>query len=430
VKTNATRLSAIDAFFVAYQETSGVLMQLGVEVELKGRITRSDLEQVLRHIVRCWPPLGQRLHSGLFGLSWEGECQVSEMLTVAERKDELAGWRNRPLNPFIEPPLQLLWLAEGETNLFAFRAHHAVLDGEGFFALCVEAIRTLAGKHGSNPSLSASICGRSPKSLKVREAIETVQQMRRDARANQSAKLATQSCTPGDTSIVERKLDHTEFRELQQRATELDISPGWLCGAAWMRAIHAWNLSHGGDSTPLISLEVPVSLRRRRDTHVRTGNWISPLTLYGNATQSLETLAIELKQQLSKAVRQRSHLALPLLSSQAKLLPWLVFRKVAASPELTGFATSHFAWLEQSPTLHDDIVRLSGGALQIVDQRIYTPVCLHMGAALSVLAWPRRAQIFLTYRLTALSAADAQTLLDLVGQELGQKYMSRQQVAV
>ena len=51
-----TMLSAIDAFFVAYQESSGVLMQLGVEVELKGRISRDDVERMLLHVVRRWPP--------------------------------------------------------------------------------------------------------------------------------------------------------------------------------------------------------------------------------------------------------------------------------------------------------------------------------------------------------------------------------------
>ena len=193
-----------------------------------------------------------------------------------------------------------------------------------------------------------------------------------------------------------------------------------------MKAIHAWNVSHAIDSTPLISLEAPVSLRRRRDAHMRIGNWISPLTLYGDASQPLEDLASELKRQMSRAVRQRSYLALPLVSWPAKFLPWRVFRRLAASPELTGFATSHFAWFEQSQTLHDDVVRLSGGALQIVDQQIYPPVCLHMGAALSVLAWPERTQIFLTYRLTALSTTDAQTLLDLTVQELCQKHLSRQ----
>src|SRR5829696_5153451 len=136
-----TMLSAIDAFFVAYQESSGVLMQLGVEIELKGRITRGDVERMLSHVVGRWPPLGQRLRRDWLGLSWDGKPRTSEMLRVAEMRDSLAEWRNRPLNPFREPPFQLLWIATEDSHLFAFRAHHAVVDGEGFFGVCAEAVR-------------------------------------------------------------------------------------------------------------------------------------------------------------------------------------------------------------------------------------------------------------------------------------------------
>jgi hypothetical protein len=258
------------------------------------------------------------------------------------------------------------------------------------------------------------------------KAFRNLQELRS---SKQSARVAIRSCSPGDTAIVERHLDKDEFCELKRQATASGIAPGWLCAAAWMRAIHAWNESRGSASTSLISLEVPVSLRRRRDG-IRMGNWISPLTLYGDASQPLEVLANELKQQMSKAMRQRIHLALPLLSSPAKSLPWPIFRKLVTNPELTGVATSHFAWLEQSREIHEDVFRQSGGALQIVDHKIYTPVCLHMGAAMSVLAWRERAQIFITHRLAALSTADANALMDLAVQEVGQKYLSRQQVAV
>ena len=77
---NATRLSAIDAFFVAYQEKSGVLMQLGVEVELKGRITRDDLDNMLLMWFVAGRRSGRRLRKHLSGLSWEGEPRVREML--------------------------------------------------------------------------------------------------------------------------------------------------------------------------------------------------------------------------------------------------------------------------------------------------------------------------------------------------------------
>ena len=175
---------------------------------------------------------------------------------------------------------------------------------------------------------------------------------------------------------------------------------------------------------------MPVSLRRRRDRHLQIGNLISPLTLTGDATQPLEELATQLKQQMTNATRKREHLALPTLSAPGDFLPWEVLRRIAASPELTGFATSHFAWLEQEQSIHEEVFRASGGALQFVDQKIYTPVCLHMGAALAVLAWPDRTQAFLTYRLKALSKTEAETLLDLVVQQLGQQTASRQQVAV
>ncbi len=422
----ASRLSAFDAFFVAYQESSGVSMQLGVEVELKGRITLQEVEGVLRQLVRRWPQLGQTLRRGLFGLAWAGECRTSEMLHVADNRDALAAWRNKPLDPFAEPPLQLMWIAEaGDRHLFAFRAHHAVVDGEGFMAVCAEAIRALVLYTDFTDASGSAF-----KRLRVREAVRSVQRMRRGLREKRGARLEVRSYVPGDTATVEREIGGSQFREVQRRADRLGLAPGWLCASAWMRAIHAWNVSRAVDSPSLVSLEVPVSLRRRRDRHVQMGNWISPLTLYGDATHSLEDLATQLKQQMTAELRRRTHLALPMLSKPAKFLPWPIFRKLAANPELTGSATSHFAWFDHSQALHDDVFRISGGALQLVGQRIYTPVCLHMGAALAVLAWPNRAQVFLTYRLTALSTAGAQTLLNSTVEELSSTEVSRQRVAV
>lgn len=412
-----TMLSAIDAFFVAYQECSGVLMQLGVEVELKGHITRADVERMLSHVVKRWPPLGQRLHRDWLGLSWEGKQKTSEMLRVAENRDSLAEWRNRPLNPFREPPFQLLWVAQDQVNLFAFRAHHSVVDGEGFFAVCVEAVRALAGKATTDHT---DLKNGFTRAVTVKDALQKVQQLRKEAQSNQSARIAVRNTAPGRIAIVERDLDRKQ----------LGAVPGWLCAAAWVRAIHAWNRSRGPTTTSLISLEVPVSLRRSRDNSMTIGNQISPLVLYGDATQPLDELARQLKQQMSRAMRQRTHLALPSLSSPAKFLPWEVFRRIAASPELTGFATSHFAWFEYAQTIHEEVSRGSGGTLQIVNQQIYTPVCLHMGAAVSILAWPERAQLFLTHRLNALSTGDANVLVDFMVQELDRKQVSRQQIAV
>jgi hypothetical protein len=409
-----TMLSAVDAFFVAHQQSSGVLMQLGVEVELKGRITRDDVIRMLSHVVKCWPPLGQRLRQEWLGLSWEGKHKIGDMLRVAKKQDALAEWRNGPLDPFREPPFQLLWIAQDEVHLFAFRAHHAVVDGEAFFAVCAEALRTLAGKAAATDNAEEEGFTRA---VKVKDAWQKVQELRKQAQSDRSARIAMRSTAPGPIAIVERDL-------------ERDRLSGWLCAGAWVKAIHKWNCSRGPTTTSLISLEVPVSLRHRRDQHLCIGNQISPLVLYGDASQALEDLAQQLKQQMSRAMRQRMHLALPAFSAPAKFLPWEVFRRIAASPELTGFATSHFAWFEHAQTIHDEVFSASNGALQIVDQQIYTPVCLHMGAAVAILAWPERAQIFLTHRLNALSTSDANVLLDMMVQELGTQYLSRQRVAV
>lgn len=412
-----TMLSAIDAFFVAYQESSGVLMQLGVEVELKGRITRDDVERMLSHIVKRWPPLGQRLRQEWLGLSWQGKPGTREMLCVAENRNTLAGWRNRPLNPFREPPFQLLWIAEGDLSLLAFRAHHAVVDGEAFFGVCAEAVRALAGKGATTDNTGrGGVSG----NAKVKGALENLQRLREEARSDRSARIVVRSTAPGPIGIVERDLDRGR----------LGVAPGWRCAAAWMKAIHAWNCSRGAATKSLISLEVPVSLRRSRDAGMCIGNQISPIMLSGDAVQPLDDLAQQLKQQMSKAMRQRTHLALPSLSGPAKFLPWEVFRRIAASPELTGFATSHFAWFEHAQTIHDEVFRASNGVLQIVDQQIYTPVCLHMGAAVAILAWPDRTQVFLTHRLNALSENDANILLDMMVRELDAQHLSRQQVAV
>src|SRR5687767_9200019 len=198
-----TRLSAFDAFFVAYQESSGILMQLGVEVELKGHFTRTDLERMLQRIVQRWPALGQHLRKDLFGLSWAGECGTNGMLQVAEKREALPEWRNRRLDPFTEPPFQVLWIRNGDTNLLAFRAHHAVVDGEGFFAICVEAVRVLAGKPATDSTDNAG----SVRRVKVSEAVRNVQRLKKASRLNESARLAVRSCMPGDISIVESDLD-------------------------------------------------------------------------------------------------------------------------------------------------------------------------------------------------------------------------------
>ena len=106
----ASRLSATDAFFVAYQQRSGILMQLGGEIELEGDLRREDLEQMISYVVARWPRLGQALQKSLVGLKWKGNCLTGNMLRIGKGSDALSEWRNEPIDPFHEPPFQVLWI--------------------------------------------------------------------------------------------------------------------------------------------------------------------------------------------------------------------------------------------------------------------------------------------------------------------------------
>jgi hypothetical protein len=439
-----SRLSATDAFFVAYQEHSGILMQLGGEIDLEGELCAEDLEHMIAYVVGRWPRLGQALQKSLLGLKWNGDCLTGKMLRIDKGNEALSRWRNEPIDPFREPPFQVLWIPPTQAteplastkpnrNTVAFRAHHAVMDGESFVAVSAAAThfltQTLTAKQVSLPQPAQP--------SKLNDLISIRQLIRRgrisrmwrytrelavEARAGRSARLAMAACATGDTYSCERRLDAQAFQLLQRRAKALRISPTWLSAAAWMRAIYRWNVSQSGMSNSLISLEFPVSLRRGRKNqrgngHDLVGNFISPLVLFGDATQPLDQLARELKKQLIQGIRSQSHLGTPLFTSPGKFLPWSLFRRLAVNPTTTGFATSHFTWFELSD-VHADLARWSDGAFKITGQRIYTPVCLHMGAAVAVLAAADHAQIFLTYRTTALGTEAAEELLGLMLSEL------------
>jgi hypothetical protein len=408
-------------------------MQLGGEIELEGELSREHLEQMISYVVARWPRLGQTLKKGWLGLTWKGKSLTENMLRIGKASDVLSGWRNEPINPFHEPPFQVLWIPNGGSSTVAFRAHHAVMDGESFVAVTADAAHFLTqariGKPVSPPEPAQATT--------LNDLISVRQLIRRgrvtgmwrytrwlaaEARAGRSARLAIDACTTGNTHTCERMLDTDAFIRLKQRAAALRVAPTWLSAAAWMRAIHRWNVSRGYAANAQVSLEFPVSLRRRRNGdgkngHDLLGNFISPLVLFGDATQPLDQLARKLRKQLMQGIRSQSHLGTPLLTAPGKFLPWALFRRIAVNPRTTGFATSHFTWFEQ-PGVHADIARLSEGALRLTGQRIYTPVCLHMGAAAAVLASPDYAQVFLTYRSTALSHEAAGSLIDLMVAEL------------
>ena len=425
----STRLSTTDAFFVAYQERSGILMQLCGEVDLAGRLERQHLEQMILHIVSRWPRLAQRLKKSVLGLKWAGTCRVDEMLRVASDTDEgggLTAWRNEPIDPFRDPPFQVLWIppraagpreggvAHGDSHTIAFRAHHSVMDGESLLAVTADAGPFLAqlsvGKQVPTPPPAPAATLKDLISVKqlvrrrrLGEMFRYTRWLAAEARATRSARIDAETFAIGDTHLCERRLDGDALARLKRRATATRTGASWLSAAAWMRAIHAWNSRNGATSNAttngIISLEFPVSLRRglggdrANDGHDLLGNFVSPLVVFGDATEPPERLARKLRKQVMQGIRSQSHLGTPLLTAPAKFLPWPMFRRVAVSPQTTGFATSHFTWFEQADACAN-IARVSDGALRVTGQRIYTPVCLHMGAAPCCLPRPTTRRYF------------------------------------
>src|SRR5687767_352930 len=151
-----SRLSAMDAFFVAYQQHSGILMQLGGEIELEGELCREHLEEMISYVVARWRRLGQAVQKSFVGLEWKGNCLTGKMLHIAKGSDALSEWRNQPIDPFHEPPFQVMWIPNGGSSTVAFRAHHAVMDGESFVAVTADAahflMQTRIGKRISPPA--------------------------------------------------------------------------------------------------------------------------------------------------------------------------------------------------------------------------------------------------------------------------------------
>ncbi|UCE04638.1 MAG: hypothetical protein JSW07_13550 [bacterium] len=424
-------LSQIDAFFVAYQERSGILMQLGGEAELRGDIHVVHVMEMLQQLVSRWPQLGQKLSCRLFGLKWSGETRLEEMLYTTNSIDSLTDWRNQPINPFEAPPFQLLWVSEQDRHILAFRAHHAVIDGEAFFDVCIEALSILAKLCGGH---SIPLQSKIPqismlkllnpmqllRSGKIQSMISYIRRMGAEANADRSIRLRIRECKPGDTAIWEQRLNNTCLKQFKINAQAHNINPLWLFAAAWARAIHIWNNDESEPSNSFISFEIPVSLRRKYRSYETIGNYISPLTLFGEATLPIIDLARILRRQFVKEIRNRSFLAMPLFSALGRFLPWALFRRVSVSTTSTGFATTHFTWLEQKRDIYSEIEKYSNGRLEMLNQIIYTPVCLQMGVALMVITMSDHLHLFITYRLTALHAEDVNQLASILISELKQ----------
>jgi hypothetical protein len=419
----AIPLSQVDAFFVAYQQQCGISMQVGTEVEIRGSMSHNDVERMLGCVLRKWPQLGQRLQKRLFGLAWSGEPSMDGMLRARDDTDALDEWRNEFIDPFTQPPFQVLWVSSPGVHHLSFRGHHAAADGESFSFVVKEALRALASSCGGSileislaqtPTLQEAISKTGPIRLSdVWTFWKYMRWLKREAHHPASASVWKRDMRPGHISECSRVIDGSLLSRLYEVAADTATSPMWLAAAAWTQAIHRWNGLHNDGDQPVISLEVPVSIRRR-NAAASVGNLISPLILYCDASRPLGEIAGSLKQQLHSSIRNRLHIAVPYLTRGGARLPWSLFKSLAVTTSTTGFATSHFTWLHDDGRFLDDVVGFSRGTLRITRQDFYTPVCLHMGAALSVLCLPEKMTFCITHRTNAITGADANVLVDLL----------------
>jgi len=408
-------LTTTDAFFVAYQERAGITMHLGAEIELAGALDRAMLDGAIAAALERWPALAGTLAKKIGGLAWRGQHDV---LTTTDDPDRVVAWRNTLIDPFREPPFGVLWVPRPERHLLAFR-HHAVADGMLFLAIVGEVLGALQSRPAAVPLDGAVVhplaFGKLWKETKLGASWKHARTLAREAKQDRTARVALRAETPGAIASCDRRLE--DRRAIEARAKAAEVRPPWIVAAAWLRAVYAWNARRGGENA-LMSVEVPVSLRRGPHAMTGTGNHLTVLTLFGDARMPLGELARSLWDDYVAAVRRRDHLSVPMLGAPVRLLPWSLFRRVAVTTTSTGFATTHFTWVEHERDFRAQVRERSNGALVVRDQRFYTPVCLRMGVALGVMAWPDELQLAITYRLTGLSDGDAGELADLLLAEL------------
>lgn len=434
-KVASRRLSATDAFFVAYQAGSGILMTLGGEVTLRGKISRWQIEQMREDLLAHWPFLGQRIRRGLSGIRRDGPPDRQGMLQFVPNREALPQWRNQPIDPFREPSLQMLWIEDpsNKGHVLALKAHHNLCDGESLLAIATHAVKYLAGlcrvetrdaEAGVRQAIPQSSAAKilTPWQM-IRQGhlpglLRHTRELANEAAAGRSACLAMRQCRPADTAGVVRVIKRAALSSVRFGKSGRSIPLLWRAVAAWAKGIYRWNMVRGQGSNALISLEIPVRLRGHVPVANSIGNYISPLTVFGEADQAVEPLAREYRRQFFQQIRRRLHMAMPFLSAPGKYLPWPIFRRVAITPTATGFASSHFTWLKQNNGFADIVASVSDGDLALTDFHLYTPVCLHMGAALMVIEEPQSLTFFITYRINAVTATEAEQLADLLLAEL------------
>jgi hypothetical protein len=406
-----TPLSQLDAFFVAYQERAGIAMQLGVELQLQGAFGRVDLETAVARTVRRWPQLAQTLARRPLGLCWHGPPKLGDMVEETHCPKRRSACRDEMIDPFTEPPLRIVWMRGARPGVqhLDVHAHHAVADGGRFVAVVEHMLEELARSQAERqrePSGEAVPPTRLTDVLPwtaywgpvgLWRTIAASRSWCRRARQAQ-ARLALHSGAAGVTRTCERVVAAS--------------ASTWTVAGAWIKAIHAHNYQRGRLSDAPVSLEIPVRLAPK--DCVSLGNLVSPIVVAASGDQPLAVIAAALQAQFRDAIRQRAHQWVAASTLPGTLLPWPLFKRVAAGETYSGFATSHVTWARSRQELSERMRVLSDGRLRLVHAVPYTPVCRHMGAALLAMPLPGGLKLVVTYREQALSRADVEAMVHAV----------------
>ncbi|MCA8922966.1 MAG: hypothetical protein KDD82_14220 [Planctomycetes bacterium] len=370
----------------------------------------------MRHTLRRWPQLGQRLRAGLVGVRWAGAPRLELEEGPAEG---LATWRNQLVDPFRDPPFAVRWSPSEGGGRVAFRVHHALADGQAFYTVVQAFLRAAAlAAAGREPAATRSGTPEHPfgvlsllrgRRAKLAAMWRTLRWLQREGQRGDATRLAIRSAGPGAVRVDVYRLAPAELAVFAVRARAYEVTASVCLAACWARALARFNAARCVDPGSKVSLEVPFSIRRGEATEV-LGNLVSPLVFHGPGRAPLGVLARRFGEQLRRQRADRAHLAMPLFTAPGRWLPWPVFRRLAADDAWSGFASGHYTWLEDPEGLGRVVEEESAGALALRGYLMHPPVCRSMGASLVAFRSDDALSLYLATRATALDEAEAREL--------------------
>lgn len=407
------RLSAFDAFFVAYQRQAGIAMHLGLDVELEGALDARAIDRGVSAVLSRWPSLGAPLSRGLTGLHTTARADV-KAIARRERDWRAAGEAiNAMIDPFEGPSLRVSWASEGDArHRVVLRVHHAMMDGEGFAAVAMVFFAALAGGANGTHTSDRPVRARGVRDRALSELAR--EKRRRDERVGAAKhRMFSLGCVaPGPVAVVSATVSGDALARAMTACERLSVSPALWVIAAWARAAHA-EVAREGE----VAVEVPVSARAREGLGNRRGNHIAPLVFFVDGQRSMEHVARGLRASLRDAV-ERGHLEMDrVMAAPGAMLPWAVFERIAVNPSTTGNATTHVAAVRVDRSVR--ALFAPSSAVKLVRWTPFSPVCLKMGAALTAIQAPDEWSLAVTYRCNAMSESRAKSLLDRALNELG-----------